>query len=217
MNEYLSAIILAAGESRRMRSCKPLLPLAGIPMLDRCITLFQRCGINNIVVVVRSGDEKTTRMALARNALAVPTTSAGQDMLGSVIAGTSGLIDGTRGFFLLPCDIPLVRPETLKLLVAHWQMAGDRFRGVLRPVHNGRGGHPPLVHIEQISNIQAWNGPGGLGGYFRRLPDDGPFCLKHVEVDDPGILFDIDTPQDLLKAGQLLGTGQAGQEDAFSG
>ncbi len=201
MRERFAAIIPAAGRSSRMGACKALLPLAGSPMLDRCVRLFRECGLRAIIVVVGQRQEEVMQRVRRLNASPVVNPAASErDMFSSVLAGTASLPAAATAFFVLPCDVPLVRHDTVNTLMNRWVLAGVNSRGVLRPVHEGRGGHPPLIHADHVADMRAWRGHGGLAGFFKTLPSAGPEGVLDVRVDDPGVVLDVDTPEDLLKA-----------------
>lgn len=106
-------------------------------------------------------------------------------MLTSVQAGARRVRGGR--FFVLPGDMPLVRPQTLaKLLAAR----GD----VVVPACGGRRGHPVLLAATRVPEILAEPPGSSLGNVIRRLG------AVVVEVDDPGVLADVDTPADLARA-----------------
>ncbi|MFN2269052.1 MAG: NTP transferase domain-containing protein, partial [Desulfonatronovibrio sp.] len=205
VTEKFAAIILAAGNSTRMGACKQLLPVDGTPMLDRCIHLMQTCLIHDIIVVVRDSHEAIIQRVRNLNALLVINPdSRNQDMFSSVMAGTSALPASATAFFVLPCDIPLVKPDTINTLRERWIKAGSNFCGILKPVYKERCGHPPLIHRGHIYKMRTWKGQGGMGGYFRGLSASGLEKVIYVQVNDPGIMFDMDTPQDLNRAKDYL-------------
>ena len=97
--------------------------------------------------------------------------------------------NGTRAFFIMPADIPLVRPSTLTDLVkahtAHPQQ-------VIYPVFEGQRGHPPLIPIRFREKILDYEGPGGLRRCLKAWDSDA----LEVAIADQGILMDMDTPDD---------------------
>jgi molybdenum cofactor cytidylyltransferase len=205
MPERFAAIIPAAGRSSRMGACKALLPLAGVPMLDRCVCLFRECGLRTIIVVVNEEHEETLQRVRRLDALPVVNPVASKrDMYSSILAGAAILPAAVTAFFVLPCDMPLVRPDTLNMLMDRWSQAGTDFRGVLRPKHEGRGGHPPLIHADHAAGMRAWRCCGGLGGYLGNLPSAGPGGVLDVRVDDPGVILDVDTPADYRRAQAMI-------------
>ena len=112
-------------------------------------------------------------------------------MFASIRAGLSALGPGSRAVFILPVDMPLVRPLTIMALAAALQPETP----AVVPVHAGQRGHPPLLSARAVGQVLAWEGGGGLRAALSGLPG-----LATLEVDDPGVLLDLDTPEDLALA-----------------
>ena len=111
----LSALIPSAGLSSRMApEFKPLLDMGGSPMIRVVIDLFHQAGVRDIVVVTghnRDGLEPVVREAGAKS---VFNPDYKKGMFTSIRAGAMALDRESRGFFLLPVDIPAVRPSTVE-------------------------------------------------------------------------------------------------------
>jgi molybdenum cofactor cytidylyltransferase len=87
-------------------------------------------------------------------------------------------------------DMPAVRPQTCSALIAAWRPGLK----AAAPLHAGRRGNPVLVETGWARGIASdLTGDRGLGQALDALADG----LARIEVDDPGILFDVDTAQDL--------------------
>jgi CTP:molybdopterin cytidylyltransferase MocA len=194
-----SAIILAAGYSRRMQRFKPLLMLDRQTVLQRVVSLYRSAGLTDIRVV--SGFRwEMIHAALAGQPVSLihnPAYAAG--MFSSVLAGVGSLPPGIRSFFVHPVDIPLVRPHTLARLMD----ACDRHPApVVYPVFDDRRGHPPLIRAELIDDILSHDGSGGLRDRLGRYDS----AALEVRVADGGILMDLDTPDDFQRLATRLTT-----------
>ena len=105
---------------------------------------------------------------------------------------------------MLPVDIPLVRTQTLRLLLDGFAAAPA---AVLHPVFAGRHGnrvdpgaargHPPLIAARHAAEILAWEGQNGLAGALQAL--EAGHGAAEVAVADRGIHFDVDTPAELAE------------------
>jgi CTP:molybdopterin cytidylyltransferase MocA len=184
-----SALILCAGLSTRMGGFKPLLTLGGETLIARAIHLFRGAGMGRIVVVLGHGADRILPLIERFGVDPVINTRCNEGMYSSVQAGVSGLDGACGSFFILPVDIPLVRPETLEALREAFRR-GDA--EVCRPSFGGRYGHPPLVSAALIPAIRDFDGVGGLRALLARHRDR----TKDVAVEDPGILLDLDTRED---------------------
>ena len=187
----ISALILAAGSSSRIDGFKPLLRIGPKSILEHALDLFRLPAIREIVTVVGHRSEELVPMLRDRQARFVVNENFGAGMFTSIQAGVTALADSCAGFFLLPVDIPLVRQETIiQLLEAY---AADPTRVIIHPQYQGRCGHPPLISAKLFKPILAHTGDGGLRALLRAHQAQALV----LPVDDPLILKDIDTTDDL--------------------
>lgn len=113
--------------------------------------------------------------------------------MGDSIAAAVRATVHAEGWLILPADLPLVRPETLRQVAA-----APAAQTVVRPVYQGRQGHPVRFARAFAEALMALGGASGAAAVVRR------HGLWTVEVDDPGCVTDIDTPEDLARAQQIL-------------
>lgn len=181
----ISAVILAAGFSSRMKAFKPLLPVGGKPMVERCIDLFSDNGVTDIVVV--TGHLREQLEPVIRDAGACPVFHPGfaSGMLGSIQQGVAHIRPGQAGFFLLPTDIPAIRPATVARMIQKFQ--SDPLR-ILMPCFNGLPGHPPLLPCDLKDRILALAEPATLRDLMAAEKDRTETLAFH----DRGILMDAD-------------------------
>jgi CTP:molybdopterin cytidylyltransferase MocA len=113
-------------------------------------------------------------------------------MFTSILAGLVSLESSVDGFFLLPADIPLVKPTTYFKLHEGYNVSG---KDIIYPVYAGKRGHPPLISSRFFPYIFNYDGAGGL----KALLNEHAELAHHVEVNDEGILLDMDKYEDYLK------------------
>ncbi|WP_373501012.1 DVU_1551 family NTP transferase [Desulfococcus sp.] len=195
----LAALVLAAGKSTRMGRDKPLLALGEGTVVERVIDLFQTAGITDIRVVVGHHGERLIPVVQKAGARAVFNSGYEGGMFTSVLAGLKTLDFRCAGVFMLPVDVPLVRPSTLRRLMDAWRRIPgkggpemDAGRAILHPTFQGRRGHPPLIGGGHIADILKWRGDGGLRTYTAEWER----CAVEIPVADRFILVDMDTPED---------------------
>jgi len=176
----LSGIILAAGESRRMGQTKALLDYGGEKFVDRLRRILNTCCRDVIVV----GAPQSTFRADVVN----PDPSRG--MLSSLQCGLAAVPDDSEAVMWTLVDLPAVDIATVAKLAA--PARGD----VLRiPRHIGKCGHGKRGHPIWMARSLAAEFLHGAG-----TPKD--IILRHekeivyVDVDDPGVVMDTDTPED---------------------
>lgn len=179
----LAGVILAAGKSTRMRGFKPLLALGGQSLLARAASLFRQAGITEIVAVTGARAGETTAEARALGLRSAFNADFERGMFSSVRAGLAALPDALAGVLVLPVDIPLIRPATLRLLAERFRASESE---AILPTFHGESGHPPLLDARAIPKVLAWHGDGGLTGALATLS-----CAT-LPVADAQILFDVD-------------------------
>lgn len=133
----------------------------------------------------------------ARDVVVVPSAAPvrGRGMGDSIAAGVGARADAP-GWLLLPADMPRVKPATL-VAVAR----GLESHPVAYAQHQGRRGHPVAFSAEMYSELIGLTGDEGARRLVARYP------AAAVEVDDPGVLIDIDTTQDLDELRNGLDSG----------
>ncbi len=187
----LVAVILAAGRSTRMGSSKPLLRLGSTTFLGRLMSLYGGLGIPQRVVLGPDWVAVSRIQPVPEEVLLVnPRPERGP--LSSLCIGLGALPAAVSGIFLHPVDHPLVRPETIMDLAALHRQQPER---ILIPAFEGTGGHPTVFPSPVFAELQR--APLDQGARFVVQTD--PQRVITVEFDDPGILRNIDTPEDYAR------------------
>jgi putative nucleotidyltransferase with HDIG domain len=203
----VGAVILSAGRSSRQNGLKPALPIGPYTALEHCMQLFGRAGIEEVAVVLGHRREELAPLVQAAGARTVVNPRYREGMFSSVQAGAAALSPALRAFFVLPVDIPLVRDLTIDALLN--ALCRQAEPDVLVPSCRGRSGHPPLLRDRLRGKIAAHDGTRGLRGVFDQCR------ASLVEVPDPHVLIDIDTPEQYEKACRLWRRyGVPGPEEA---
>ncbi len=185
----VTAIILAAGYSERMQRFKPLLDLGGQTVIKRVIASFIDAGITDIRVVAGYNKGELIQALSGVDARVIINERFADGMFTSVQAGVGSLDASTEAFFLMPADVPLVRPATIRYLV---KLRDFQRNKILIPVFNSRRGHPPLVASSFAGAIIDYSGENGLSGVFNLHNSD----IVTLPVPDSNILLDMDTPEE---------------------
>jgi len=202
--ESATALVLSAGYSERMGDFKPLMMLGGVTILERVIRLFQSTGVSRIHVVVGHRAAELIPLIDRWGARSVVNSRYTEGMFSSVVAGVSSLDVGTESFFVLPVDIPLVRPATVRGLMQAFPAGAG---AICHPTFGGRRGHPPLIGGHHIRSILEWRAEGGLGALLDRLEQHA----VEVAVVDEFIHQDMDRPEDYRRMADRLAS-----RDVFS-
>jgi putative nucleotidyltransferase with HDIG domain len=188
-NSSISAVVLAAGFSKRMGRLKPLLPLGASRTIERVLNFFQVAGVGDILVVTGHRAAEVRRAVEHHNVRFVENPDYHQGMFASVLCGIRALPEQCRAFFIHPTDIPLVRPRTARRLMA---TLGGASAKIFYPTFSGRRGHPTLIRTCLVPSIRQWSGTGGLKACLQRHDADS----LELPVVDEAVLLDLDTPGD---------------------
>jgi molybdenum cofactor cytidylyltransferase len=188
----MGAVVLAAGQSRRMGTSKLLLPLGDRPVIARIVDEVLDGPIDHAVVVV-GGDGDRIRQALAGRAVAFVTNPVAEaEMLNSVRCGLRALpLDWVAALIVLG-DQPGLTAGLLSLLVKGFRQSR---RGLVVPVHQGRRGHPLLVAKCYQDEVLHQHAETGLRGLLQAHPDD----VLEVEAGSAEVLEDMDEPADYTR------------------
>ncbi|MFZ7125347.1 MAG: DVU_1551 family NTP transferase [Desulfobacterales bacterium] len=185
----LSAVVLAAGRSSRMGRPKALLPIGGRTVLEHVVSVFHDNGLSDIQVVTGHGRSELAPVLRASGARIVENPRFNEGMFSSVLAGLDAVDGACAGVFIMPVDIPLVRPESIGRLREACRADPN---ALIVPTFQARPGHPPLIPAAMIPQVAAWREPGGLRAFIRASASR----TIRVEVPDVHILLDLDTPED---------------------
>ena len=205
-----SAILLAAGESRRMGSVNKLtLPVAGQPLLRRTAETLLQAGLQELVVVV--GHEQQTARELLRGLPLhiVCNDNYPEGQMTSVHCGMRALQQACDAVLVCLADLPLMAAEDLRQLTdafAHCPTS------VLVPTYKGERGNPIVLAYEHRQKILA--GDRNLG--CKRLIQKHPELVTALEMDNDHLVFDLDTPQAYRQLRQRLGAAAGAFDNLVS-
>jgi molybdenum cofactor cytidylyltransferase len=189
ISNRIAAIILAAGLSDRMGRFKPLLPLGGRTLIEQVISTFRTCGVSRLLVVAGYRRRELAAAITTDGVVLVENPAYRSGMYSSVLSGVRRLPLDTEAFFIMPVDIPLVRPATiLRLLDGRARHPGK----ILYPCFLGKRGHPPLIPAHIAGEIADGFPSESLRNVLVRHADEA----VEVAVPDRHILFDVDTAED---------------------
>lgn len=185
-----SAILLAAGRSRRMGAFKPLLPFGGGTVVEACVKNLRAAGVEEVLVVVgHRGDELREALAHLPPVRFAFNGEAGSEMGVSIARGVGALKDGAGAVLIALVDQPAVPPRVIRRLLDARLETGAR---LVVPEWGGRGGHPVLVDLGFREELLRLDERGGL----RALFDAHRGEVLRVPVDSPFVARDMDTWED---------------------
>ena len=189
-------LILAAGESRRMGSPKALLEFQGETFLDRLIGLFaRRCSPVIAVLgahqeIVRAGLRRAGEALLASEALLIDNPDFRLGQLTSMQCGLRAVPPDAEGVLFTLVDHPAVARATIAALL-ETPLDSSAPAPLRIPRFGGRRGHPIWISRSLIPEFLAL--PAGSSA--REVVARHASEIAYLDVDDPGILADVDDPQ----------------------
>ncbi len=184
-------IVLAAGRGSRFRGAGHKLEqgLGDQSVLGQTIAHAIESGLPVVVVTTAPLATEAARWVARRDVIVLPEVGsggpAGLGMGYSIAAGVTAR-PHVPGWLVLPGDMPMVSPGTLCKVAA---LLGQH--PVVFAQYHGRRGHPVGFAAELFSDLVQLSGDEGARRVVARYPSFG------LEVDDPGVLVDVDTEADL--------------------
>ncbi len=192
--DQVSAILLAAGRSRRMGAFKPLLPFGDTTVIESCLNNLHRAGIENIVVAVGHRAEEVQARLKTRNLSFALNPDPDSEMSASIACGVELIGDSAKALFISLVDHPAVPPEVVTRLIHEW----DQGAKLVQPEYDGRGGHPVLIDLVYRHELLVLDPRKGLRALFAAHHED----VRRVPVDSPYVARDMDTWEDYLRLHQ---------------
>ncbi len=188
-----TAILLAAGSSRRMGTQKLLLPFRHSTLIESAARNILRSRVEHTMVVLGRDSEKV-RQALSHLPVDfVYNEHHESGMFSSVIAGLRHIAKNADPLLFFLGDQPEIPPRVINRLLESYEKEGA---GIVIPVQRQRRGHPLLVNRTISRHIPGLDPQQGLRSLLPLFQDQ----ILEVEVDAPGILMDIDTPEEYQQA-----------------
>ena len=202
---HIAVVVMAAGRSSRMAPANKLLSdVDGRAMVQRAADTALASQAKPVIVVTGHDGARVREALAGRPVQFVDNPDYASGLSTSVRAGIAALegmnLDGA--VFLLG-DMPLVTPAHIDRLIAAFSPTDGRF--ICIPTHRGKRGNPVLWASRFFPEMRALDGDQGARGLFREHAD----LVCEVEMDDDGVLVDIDTPEALTALRRAAPRGAA--------
>lgn len=189
----IGALVLAAGESRRMGRQKLLLPFGERTVVEAVVATALGSRADRVTVVL-GADATDVRKKLETSGAAFAVNEEYErGMLSSVQAGFKALPADTEAVVVMLGDQPFLPAAVVDAVIGAYRESG---KGIVIPVFRGRRGHPVLVDMKYRDNVLGLDPADGLRQLMRAHPGD----IIEVEAEDAAILRDMDTPEDYRAA-----------------
>ena len=183
------AIILAAGESKRMGANKLLLPYKKNYIINYVINYINKSQINHSLLVLGAFREDILKAIEGEQIDVCYNRNYQNGMLSSVQCGIRALPENTDAVMIFLGDQPTNNESVINTLIEEYHSCP---KGIVVPVYEGKRGHPLLIDSKYFIEIFNLNPDIGLRELLQKHKDD----IRLVKVNEAGILRDIDTPED---------------------
>ena len=185
------AVVTAAGSAERFGGKKLLTQIDGEPLLDHTIDALLDGGVAEVIVVVGKDDraelERDVNAMLDPRVRAVENPDPSRGMFSSMQEGVAQAQGDA--ILVMPGDMPFVSPETVRAVIA----AYERKPSIVSPRYRGKRGHPVALPAYLCDEIRAADPRATLHDVIHAHAD----IRVDVDVDDAGIIRDVDRPEDL--------------------
>lgn len=185
----INALVLAAGESRRMGQPKPLLRFGDTTFLEQIVSVLRLSSVDRITVVL-GAKAGTIRTAVDLPGVdVVVNKDYAQGQLSSLIAGLRSVPPQTEAILLCLVDNPFITTDVANRIIRAYR---ETHKPIVVPVFRNRRGHPALFARAVFDELL--NAPADQGARYVVNADADRVC--EVDVRDSSILVSIDTPDD---------------------
>ncbi len=182
----ISAILLGAGESRRMGVDKLSLPWGGKTLLERCFQTILRSEVDELIVVLSTRNKEGSNLFRGRKVSIVINPLSKTGMSASIRRGLQEIHPRCHGILIALGDQPFLKTRTINALIRSFDQGKGR---IIVPSFRGTRGHPVIFHRKfkrELLNLK-----GDVGG--RSIMESHPEEVRVVPVRSVGVIKDVDT------------------------
>ena len=178
----IGTLILAAGEGKRMGAVKQLLKIGRESFLENVIKKYNI--FSSKVVVTLGYHKKEIRDEINEIGFSYKEIEGYMEGMGSSLREGYKEFSDIDGLFVTPCDLPLLSEKSIKTIIEVYIKNPGK---TILPKYKGKRGHPVLFPFEDLKLFDTIKGDEGARNILKDLN------LLEVEINDPGIIADIDT------------------------
>jgi len=186
----IAGVLLAAGAGTRFGGRKLLYPLATGTSVGIAALRNLRSALPHVVAVVRPGDDELRLLLAAEHVSIVECAEAERGMGHSLAAGVAAKSEAD-GWVIALGDMPHIQPDTIRAVTE----ALERGVPLVVPIFAGQRGHPVGFGRRFRDDLLALSGDAGARAILTRHPS----AVHQLEVIDPGVVQDVDTPADATR------------------
>ena len=182
----VSAILLAAGESKRMGKPKQLMPWGKTTIVEQAIDNLLNSKVSEVIVVLGYRAEEIIEKVATKSIKIAVNPTYHRGMSTSIITGLHLIDDRAKAIMLALADQPLIDSQIINRLIDEFC---DHNKGIAIPTYQNKRGHPVIFAIKYKEELLGLQGDIGGRQIIKEHPDD----ILEVAVASPSINIDIDT------------------------
>ena len=188
-----AAVVLAAGQSRRMGRPKMILPWGQTTVIGQVVSVLFEAGVSQVVVVTGGAGAQVAEALQGQPVRLVENPAyADGEMLSSVQVGLAALPDDCPAALIVLGDQPQIEVGVVKALLARYCAGAS---ALIVPSYQMRRGHPICLPRAVWPAVLALSWQDSLRSLWTSLAGQ----IEHITLDSPTILSDMDTPDDYLR------------------
>lgn len=188
----ISAILLGAGESKRMGVDKLSLPWGRKTVLEHCFGILSRSNVQELVIVLNIRNKEINHLFQGEKVKVVMNPYFKRGMSTSIKRGLQAIHTNSHGILIALGDQPYLKTRTVNALIRTFNQGRG---GIIIPSFRGKRGHPIIFHKKYKEELLDLKGDVGGKSVIERHPKD----IKVVSIRSEGVIKDIDTLQDYEK------------------
>ncbi|RMG50930.1 MAG: nucleotidyltransferase family protein [Acidobacteria bacterium] len=193
----ISAVLLAAGESRRMGRLKQLLPFGPKTVIETCLDALLASRVDDIIVVLGHRYQEIQSHIEHFPVRIVINQHYSQGMSSSVIRGVRAIPSAARAALIAVVDQPLVTADIIDRLIDAYRKSEKK---IVIPVYRGRGGHPIIIDLSFRQKILTIDPERGL----RQIVYSHPQDVLRVDVETDAVIQNMNTWADYQRLLQRI-------------
>jgi len=194
----ITAVILAAGASKRFGRNKLLEMINGKPMIRWVVESALNSMVDEVIVVLGFEAERVAETIKDLPCKIVVNENYKEGMSSSVKCGLRNTMNKSMAILVIPGDCPLIRSEDMNKVINRYL---ESRKPIVIATHKGKRGHPILISREIFEEVLRISEEGmGLKEVIKKHEGE----IAYAETENEGVTIDIDSPEDLKEAIKLI-------------
>jgi molybdenum cofactor cytidylyltransferase len=185
----VSAILLGAGESKRMGKNKLLLPWGKKTIFEHCLETLLRSEVEEVIVVINDRLKAFIHPIHTKKVKVIINPHYKRGMSTSIRRGVQAIASGSEGILIALGDQPFIKTRTINAMIKAFTQGKD---AILVPSFRGKRGHPVIFHRRFRRELLNLKGDAGGKSIVERHPGE----ILDIPLKSEGVVKDIDLWED---------------------